>query len=436
MPEPAVAPHDQALACGKVRGVSDDLDEVTTIMRSMLGRLDELVEQVREDVWGTVDDYPDTVADKDEFELVVRRSLQAVLAATAQVQPIGPDDLEVSIQLGEARATQGVSAASLLQSYRAAERCLVGNFLAEADGLDGPSCGRGVRMLSVAIDQLERSAVQAHQRMVRAVVLDHETTVASLISRLASGVVIDPAFLIHHAAIIGVDPAQPYVGVAVLVPSAVDPARVPKLRRQVALRISELVRAKVPSVGWQGALLFVVPNNAAHGRLIEVLQGISNNHPFGDPLVVGVGSVVNDLASAGETLRQSIAAARSASNEDGRGNVVHYPDVALEVLLASNQEVMRTITEHRLGPLLGKDDLRRTLEAYLANGRQVTRAADELGIHPNTVSYRLRQIERLAGIDIHNARDLAVMDMALLALRVLRSDNVGGDRSDRPEGTV
>ncbi|MEO6122327.1 MAG: hypothetical protein ABIR32_01360, partial [Ilumatobacteraceae bacterium] len=70
-------------------------------------------------------------------------------------------------------------------------------------------------MLSTAVDQLERAAVQAHQRMVQAVVLDQESTVASLISRLASGVAIEPAYLIHQAVMIGVDPSHPYLGVAV-----------------------------------------------------------------------------------------------------------------------------------------------------------------------------------------------------------------------------
>ncbi|MEO6124291.1 MAG: helix-turn-helix domain-containing protein, partial [Ilumatobacteraceae bacterium] len=199
------------------------------------------------------------------------------------------------------------------------------------------------------------------------------------------------------------------------------PARVPKLRRQVALRIAELVRSKVPSVVWQGELLFIVPSNVLHGRLMEVLESISTDHPFGGRLVVGVGSVVEGLASSGESLRQSIAAARSWSNEEGRGTVIHYPDVALEVLLASNQDVMRTIIEHRLGALLETKDLHQTIAAFLDNGRLVSRAAEALGVHPNTVSYRLRQIETTAGIDIHNSHDLAVMDIALLALRVLRS---------------
>jgi DNA-binding PucR family transcriptional regulator len=74
-----------------------------------------------------------------------------------------------------------------------------------------------------------------------------------------------------------------------------------------------------------------------------------------------------------------------------------------------------------LEPLLGsRPDVRRehlaTLQAYL-DGGGIGEAATTLGIHRNTVTYRLRRIEALTGWDLTDA-DLRLA--LLLALRLVQ----------------
>lgn len=394
-------------------------DDVIAVMRSLLERLDELVEQVLENVWSGVEEYQDALDDKVELECVVHRSLEVVLGATADLRPIGPEDLADSERLGETRALQGFAAVSLLQSYRAAERCLVDSFLYGAAGLDGPGCGRGIRSLTMALDQLERAAVLAHQRTEQAVALAHETTVAALLTQLASGVGVDAESLLRQAAIIDIDPDHSYVGVAVLTPGSMIGTRLPNLRRQLARRIADLQRAKVPSVTWQGLMLFLVPRNVPDERLLAVLERLASQPPLGSRLIIGVGDPSADLIGTGQSFRHAGAAAHLGSRQGLVGEVVVYAKVALPALLAENHDTCRTMVKHRLGPLLERPELLKTIRAYLECDLAVKRTAQVLGVHANTVSYRLRQIEELIGINARRVRDVADVDVAVRAMELL-----------------
>jgi DNA-binding PucR family transcriptional regulator len=71
-----------------------------------------------------------------------------------------------------------------------------------------------------------------------------------------------------------------------------------------------------------------------------------------------------------------------------------------------------------LGELPARDrrgTLRKTLLAYLATGGSHVDAAARLGIHRNTLSYRLKQISSLTGREPTNPSTQLVFHLALLA---------------------
>jgi purine catabolism regulator len=86
--------------------------------------------------------------------------------------------------------------------------------------------------------------------------------------------------------------------------------------------------------------------------------------------------------------------------------VVWYNDVALYVFLdriAEETETRRWF-ENNLGPLVEYDknkgtELVKTLETYFDVNQMQQEAAYELGIHVNTLKYRLRRIEEILGTD-------------------------------------
>jgi hypothetical protein len=78
-----------------------------------------------------------------------------------------------------------------------------------------------------------------------------------------------------------------------------------------------------------------------------------------------------------------------------------FADVALDSLATQDLDEARRFVSAELGPLAGDDDsarrLRSTLGVFLEEGSSFVRAARRLGVHENTVAYRIRRAEEILG---------------------------------------
>jgi PucR C-terminal helix-turn-helix domain/GGDEF-like domain len=100
--------------------------------------------------------------------------------------------------------------------------------------------------------------------------------------------------------------------------------------------------------------------------------------------------------------REALLARRVAQlRGDGDGAVATYPDLALEALLTEDPEAARRFAARELGPLAAGDDatvrFASTVAIFLEEGSSFVRAGRRLGIHANTVAYRVRRAESLLG---------------------------------------
>ena len=95
---------------------------------------------------------------------------------------------------------------------------------------------------------------------------------------------------------------------------------------------------------------------------------------------------------------------------------IEYEGVEILVMSRSRSEARRIIDDV-LGPLAEDTtraaSLRETLFAYLRNNRKWTETAEELGIHRQTLAYRLRQIEASIGRTLSDTGDLAALWVAM-----------------------
>ncbi|MDL5156056.1 PucR family transcriptional regulator [Actinomycetospora termitidis] len=85
---------------------------------------------------------------------------------------------------------------------------------------------------------------------------------------------------------------------------------------------------------------------------------------------------------------------------------------------------MRRLVERLLGPLLEQDrsngtDLTGTLSSFLHHDRSWTRTAEELGVHRQTLVYRVNQIDKLTGRKVMSTAGTAELWTALRAALVL-----------------
>jgi DNA-binding PucR family transcriptional regulator len=101
---------------------------------------------------------------------------------------------------------------------------------------------------------------------------------------------------------------------------------------------------------------------------------------------------------------------------------VRFSDVALEVMLTHSREEARRFVAQQLGDLAGEDKsvarLRDTLRVFLEENGSFQNAAARLGVHKNTVAYRIRRAEELLGhgvkerqLELQTALRLAPLDL-------------------------
>ena len=123
-------------------------------------------------------------------------------------------------------------------------------------------------------------------------------------------------------------------------------------------------------------------------------------------ITVAIGRLCDSVEGLRDSYREAKAALNVARKIARHQPIIWYDDVALYVLLdrlATEPETRRWF-EHNLGPLVEYDknkgtELVRTLETYFDVNQMQQQAAHQLGIHLNTLKYRLRRIEEILGTD-------------------------------------
>jgi PucR C-terminal helix-turn-helix domain/GGDEF-like domain len=131
-----------------------------------------------------------------------------------------------------------------------------------------------------------------------------------------------------------------------------------------------------------------------------------------DGVRVAFGGSGRDVAGFRRTHAEAMQAARVAALAgDSATAVTSYQRVELVSLLAGDLPSARRFVAAQLGPLASTAEpaerLRETVLAFLVAGGSGTRAAKELYVHQNTVTYRVKRAEELMGRRVnHNPVEL------------------------------
>jgi DNA-binding PucR family transcriptional regulator len=117
---------------------------------------------------------------------------------------------------------------------------------------------------------------------------------------------------------------------------------------------------------------------------------------------LALGEPARGVAGFRDSHREALQARRVATLA-GRapGTVTRYREVALSALATVDLAQAHAFVERELAGLVGGDELSErllvTLRIFLEEGASHSRAAKRLGIHENTVRYRINQAEELLG---------------------------------------
>lgn len=137
----------------------------------------------------------------------------------------------------------------------------------------------------------------------------------------------------------------------------------------------------------------------------------------GDAATAGLAEPRRGLADLDLSWREATAAARAAHAQPRLGPLARWAALGPYRLLtalppAGPDPAVRTL----LGP--AHTELARTAEAFLDHAGQAGRTAAALGIHRQTLYYRLSRVEQLTGLDLDTGEDRLLLHMALKAARL------------------
>jgi purine catabolism regulator len=161
-------------------------------------------------------------------------------------------------------------------------------------------------------------------------------------------------------------------------------------------------------------------------RLIVLVQGEDRLEEWlrrlareGVGLVAGVGRSIDSLADASESARDAELALERVRRERAAGRVLRFEELDLATWLVSGAglERARPKVDALLGSLRGSGMLYDTLLAYLDANLDVTATARALHLHPNSLRYRLTQIEQRLGFDLRSPATIANLYLATTAAR-------------------
>ncbi|WP_327383093.1 PucR family transcriptional regulator [Streptomyces sp. NBC_01207] len=146
--------------------------------------------------------------------------------------------------------------------------------------------------------------------------------------------------------------------------------------------------------------------------------GVGTTTAVARGVTAGVADPVRGLADLPAAWEQAVAAARAAAAQPRFGPVAQWSAIGPYRLLAAlaadpvDDPAARTL----LTP--ANRELARTAEVFLDCAGQAGRAAAALGIHRQTLYYRLARVEQLTGLDLDEGEDRLLLHMALKASRL------------------
>ncbi|NRQ33995.1 helix-turn-helix domain-containing protein [Nonomuraea sp. NN258] len=131
----------------------------------------------------------------------------------------------------------------------------------------------------------------------------------------------------------------------------------------------------------------------------------------------GVGTARTDPADAWQSWREARQALRIAEHFPRFAPIARWEDLGAHRLLARlGQSDLRELAAEAASL---DAELAQTLEVYLDHGGHVQKTAAELGVHRQTLYYRLGKAERLTHRDLADGDDRLAVHLALKAARLL-----------------
>ena len=336
------------------------------------------------------------------------------------------DELRYLEATARRRMLQGLPLETVLQTYRLALRA---HWQYLTERLPDVELGSlAIRVFEYA-DHVSTAAAQAYVQERERLSQSRQEAIRMLLTRVLLGE-LDQQTLIREGELLGYDFSR--ANTALLLAVNRGP-RLPKpqvdqvladAQREFAHSVPHVLTALLPT-----GLLIVVPGDSTD-EIELMVQHALPHHLMAPYVSISVGTprvgAAGLVASYDEARRAMALGAIASPNQ----RVQRYQEVRFFDLFKDDRTIGVFVTEV-LGPLLNlKDDrstkLLDTLTAYFSADLSRKRAAHLLGVHLNTLAYRIRLIEKLLGGSLASAEFIFRIHLALKLMPLTRGLSAPG----------
>jgi DNA-binding PucR family transcriptional regulator len=392
-------------------------------------RLDEVTQQMVDRMIEQVPAYrrlpPDGIAD---VQALATRNTRVMSAALRAGTHLDRDELRYVAEHVRERVRRGVSMEEMLHAYRAAVTVFWEAAIAEGVtlGFSRDAALELARRTSELTDDLTTHAAETYVREISRLRALSDQEARDLLELLLRGEVDAEALATHHAAP-GLDSAESLVVVVGRI-ARTDRSESDALESAAAVLTGALTTGHAsPLVAVRtGVVVAVAPAEAGAPiapRLAEAHEGLRER---GIELFCGLSAPRSGLARVPAAFDQAALAVSRASLTQPVVSLAELP--VIQNLLLGATGTMRALLTSLAEDINfeGRESatgMRTTLRAYADASMNLTRAAEALHVHPNTLRYRLRRIEERSGRDPHTFSDLVDLICLLDLLEEARAEN-------------
>lgn len=427
----SVVSGQAAVSAAAATGAVAD-EAVRTVVGRFSGRLEEIAGQMVELYQREIVDYrlaPPDFIHHDVYEVSLDALRRTVADLESGRRPASPAEFEVTRQGAASRVHQNISLESFLRANRLWAKVLWETVLSCTNAevvAEREAALRIVGQLLEHMDLISTAAAQGYLDELQSLWSDREVVRRDLLDALIAGEG-DSERVRRLAGSLHLQLSARYV--VVIVRGEERPAEeAPEqpLATRVALRrIVGSARGRLkPKAGSllvgmrHGEVIALYPfdDHADLGQVRESCYSLARDLAE-QGVIVGMSGAHDGLAELAVSYSEAREAVEIAAGTGARGRVVAFDEVLIDSVVRSSRHADRILGD-TIGPLLAYDterqsDLVNTLRAYMEAGFNLTKSAELLCVHPNTVVYRLRRVKELSGRDPHVPDDLLLLCLGL-----------------------
>ena len=271
------------------------------------------------------------------------------------------------------------------------------------------------RMLEIMLEDLRRKDLDSTVEQARALFLENWLFSAEP----------DWKELAQRGRLLEIDINQPYVLLRIQLFDVSAPGGAPLLPDELhSAAIVQAIQNELPARRGQccAALrnqILVLLRQMPLSDTVLLAQRLCRVAGRGYPASVQIYGGISSSGSGAELRRCYLQASTACTlaSRSSKGNVLYYDRVSLEFLLQSVPRLLRDDLRESVFTRCPAQDVpayARLIRLFFGSGGDLNRCAAALGVHRNTVQYRLERLVRLTGYDLRRPGDAAILFLAVL----------------------